>query len=90
MSGFRTVGPMEAHPTRDEYVLERALSDGGWVVESIFPAPSAEKAEARHAELNLSWVAPADFRVVRRTITSTVISVHPSAGPVRPGEEPAT
>lgn len=90
MSGFRPVDPAEAHPTHDEYVLERALSDGGWVVESIVPAPTVEKAEERHAALGLPWVRDAEFRVVRRTITSTVVSVHPSAGTVRPDEEPTT
>jgi hypothetical protein len=88
MSEFLPAEPAEAHPTRDEYVLERALGDGGWVEETIVPAPTAEKAEERHAALGLPWVRDSEFRVVRRTITSTVVSVHPSAGPVRPDEEP--
>lgn len=95
MSEFRPVAPMEAHPTHDEYVLERALRDGGWTVESIVPAPTAEQAEARHADLARmcvrhtqdAWVLDADFRVVRRTTTSTVVSVHPNVDPMRPGSE---
>lgn len=83
MSGFQPVDPTAAHPPRDEYTLERAISDGGWVEETIVPAPTAEKAEERHAELGLPWVRDSSFRVVRRTITSTVVSV-------RPGEEPTT
>ncbi|MCZ4513502.1 hypothetical protein O3Q52_36225 [Streptomyces sp. ActVer] len=81
MTDFEAVPHIEAHPTRDEYVLERALSDGGWVVESITPAATAEKAEERHAALSLPWVRDAEFRVVRRTITSTVVSIRPSAAP---------
>lgn len=79
MSGFQPAdGAPEAHPPRDEYVLERALNDGGWVVESLGPEPTAEQAEARAADLTLPWVRDATLRVVRRTITSTVVTVRPS------------
>lgn len=88
MSEFRTVDPAEAYPMRDEYVLERALNDGRWVVESTFPVPTREEAEAEAATLTLPWVRDAELRIVRRTITSTVVSVRPSAGLVRPGDEP--
>lgn len=89
MSGFQPVDPTEAHPTRDEYVVERALNDGRWVVESITPETSAEQAEKDgDRPPSLPWLRGAELRVVRRTITSTVVSVRPSAGPVRPGEQP--
>lgn len=74
---FQPADPTEAHPTRDEYVLERALNDGGWVVESITPAATPEEAEARSAALTLPWIREIELRVVRRTITSTVVSVRP-------------
>lgn len=73
---FQPTEPTEAHPTRDEYVLERALNDGGWVVESIIPAATAKEAEARSAVI-LQWLREAELRVVRRTVASTVVSVRP-------------
>lgn len=74
---FQPTDPTEAHPAREEYVLERALNDGGWVVESIVPEPTAEQAEERSAALTLPWLRGATLCVVRRTITSTVVSVRP-------------
>jgi len=68
----------EAHPTRVEYVVERALSDGRWIVESISPAPTPERALA-----DAAWfmgdpeLGGGNYRTVCRTITSTVVAEHP-------------
>jgi hypothetical protein len=64
----------EAHPVCVEYVVERALSDGRWVVDSPAPALTAEQAVA-----DVAWLKRphATYRTVRRTITSTVVAVHP-------------
>jgi hypothetical protein len=68
--------PVTAHPTHDEYVVERALSSDRWVVESIVPAATQAEAEA-----DAAWFMdpnPEDtFRTVRRTITSTVVANRP-------------
>lgn len=81
VSRFQPVGDAtEAHPIRDEYVTERSLGDGRWVVDSISPHATAEEAEVADA-----WVIPcapeATFRIVRRTITSTVVAVRPGVEP---------
>jgi hypothetical protein len=72
-----------AHPARDEYVVERALPGGRWVVDSIVPAPTQAEAEA-----DAAWFMdpnPEDtFRTVRRTIASTVVAIRPG----RTTEEP--
>lgn len=80
MADFQPVDPTEAHPTRDEYVIERALTDGRWVVESIHPHNTPEAAETERARLldcGMYQTRTATFRTVRRTITSTVIAVRP-------------
>lgn len=76
MSDFHPAGGEEAHPARDEYVLERHIGDGRWVVDSIFPAATPEEAEA-HGTAPLQWTDGDTLRVVRRVITSTVIAVRP-------------
>lgn len=66
----------EAHPVREEYVIERRLADGRWVVVSPEPAPTAEEALAD------AWFmagSRATYRTVRRAITSTVVTEHPGA-----------
>ncbi|NUU21068.1 MAG: hypothetical protein HOV68_06060 [Streptomycetaceae bacterium] len=79
MTQFETVAPTEAHPTRDEYVVERDLGDGRWVVDSISPAPIPEQAATDAASFIGAWPDhDAAYRIVRRTITSTVIAVHPN------------
>jgi len=67
----------EAHPTCDEYVVERAIGDGRWVVESVSPAPTAEQALAEAWFMGEPIFGGGSWRTVRRTITSTVAAVHP-------------
>jgi hypothetical protein len=67
----------EAHPARTEYMVDRALSDGRWVVDSASPAPTAERAEAEAAWFMDDPRYGGTYRTVRRTITSTVVAVHP-------------
>lgn len=66
----------EAHPARVEYVVERALSDGRWRVDSNDPAATAEEALADAAWFMVQRPR-ATYRTVRRTITSTVVAEHP-------------
>lgn len=67
----------EAHPARVEYVVERALSDGRWVVESISPAATAEQALAEAAWcMNEPLFGGGPWRTVRRTIASAVVAEH--------------
>lgn len=71
-----------AHPVRYEYAVERALSDGRWVEESITPAATPEQAEEEAAWImNGPRSRGARFRTVCRTITSVVITEHPAARP---------
>jgi hypothetical protein len=73
----------QAHPPRTEFVVERALDDGGWVVESITPTEERHKAQARLDSLT-KWAPECTYRIVSRAITSSVEYVQPAA----PAEEP--
>ena len=78
MTDFQPADPAEAHPTRDEYVIERAINHGRWVVESVCPHPTPEEAVAERARMldsGMYRARGATFRVVQRTTTSTVIAV---------------
>lgn len=71
-------GPTQAHPVRVEYVVERSISSGRWIVESITPVPTPEQAEADAAWFMNDPRYGGTYRTVRRTITSTVVTVHPA------------
>lgn len=71
----------EAHPTHVEYVVERALSGGRWVVESIGPSPTTEQALAEAAWCMTGRYSNGPWRTVRRAITSTVAAEHPGITP---------
>ncbi|MDJ0342225.1 hypothetical protein QMK19_03365 [Streptomyces sp. H10-C2] len=66
----------EARPARDEYVIERLLTSGRWLVETEDPAATAQQAEADAAWF-MDSRSETTYRTVRRTITSVVIAVHP-------------
>jgi hypothetical protein len=69
-------GNTEAWPTRNEYIVERALGDGEWVNESIYPETTPEAAEQQRARLlDEKRHRGTTFRIVRRTIASTVVAV---------------
>lgn len=70
----------EAHPVRVEYAIERALSDGRWVVDSISYEPTPEQA-LTDAKWFMDENPHATYRTVRRTITSAVVAVHPAQQP---------
>ncbi|MET9222387.1 hypothetical protein ABZX65_26985 [Streptomyces sp. NPDC003300] len=74
----------EAHPVHVEYVIERAIGDDRWVVDSIGPEPTPEQALAEAA-----WFMDDHphhtYRTVRRTTTSAVVAVHqPTSEEPRP------
>lgn len=70
----------EARPARDEYVVERLLPTGRWLVESNDPAATAQEAED-----DAAWFMEPHpentYRTVRRTITSVVVAVRPGLAP---------
>lgn len=70
--------PTEAHPPCVEYVIERSLGNGRRVVESISPAPTAERALADAAWCMTGRYGGAPWRTVQRTTTSTVVAEHPA------------